>query len=365
MKKVNLVLIICTVVVVLLGVNYLGYTKEKGFTLTGKATLPPGNCHDPCSGYINDTFYIVDAGECGPLPPQFCPNVVEELEDCGIFVDNCTLCGCPSELECGADGGCILQSGDPDMETHTECVELPGEIFECVEFPGEGNDECSIDSDCYTTTHMVCDEDTGDCEIAPGPGRDQCDITGCFSDYLNRCDDYTWNNECQVANEPVYCLDGEFVNDCSLCGCPGDLICQESRECSLPKGNGDDFDSLLYLSSVSLELEKNEYIKKLVESNLRATLQFEKPEIPIVKFVRPTLTKISLNLPDKPNIEKADTTGEIQKSPELGRLILIRGLRSSVNGIQLSPGETQEEFRMLLGLKENKPYIGLQFPELP
>jgi len=60
-----------------------------------------------------------------------------------------------------------------------------------------------------------------------------------------------------------------------------------------------------------------------------------------------------------------ETTGEIQKSPELGKLILIRGLRLSKNGIMFSPGEAKEEFKMLLGLKNNQPYIKLHFSDLP
>ena len=364
MKKLNFIFMLCAVVLILIGINLLGYSNGGGFVLTGKITEPPGNCPDPCFTEINGSPVEISAGECGPYLPQYCPFVVSDPDDCGVFTDDCGICGCPEGEDCGESGTCFeFDPGSPPIDTHTECIEIPGGEFSCVEFPGGGDNECNVDSDCYTTSHMVCIG--GDsCEVAPGPGRDQCDLSGCFLDYLNRCDEFTWGNECQIANEPVYCVDESFVNSCQNCGCPGELLCQEDGNCALPKSGGD-FEDLIYLSSVSLELEKNEYVKRLVESNLRTTFEFKKPEAPLLRFVSPTIARMSIKLPDKPEIEKVETTGEIQKSPELGKLVLIRGLRLSKNGIRLSPGEIQEEFSMLLGLKNNQPYINLHFSDLP
>jgi len=364
MKKLNLVFVLCAVIFILVGINLLGYSNESGFVLTGKATEIPRNCWLPCPTEINGSPVEIPGGECGPYLPQFCPFVVDDLEDCGVFTDDCQTCGCPEGEDCGGSGTCFeFDPDNPLTETHTECIELPGDEFNCVEFPGEGANECSVDNDCYTSSHMVCIVGES-CESAPGPGRNQCDLSGCLPEYLNRCDDYTWDNECQVANEPIYCLDGTFVNDCQICGCPGELLCQEDGNCILPKSGGD-FEDLIYLSSVSLDLEKNKYMKRLVENNLRATFEFKKPEAPLLRFISPTIARMSLKLPDKPEIEKVETTGEIQKSPELGKLILIRGLRLSKNGIMFSPGEAKEEFKMLLGLKNNQPYIKLHFSDLP
>ena len=79
---------------------------------------------------------------------------------------------------------------------------------------------------------------------------------------------------------------------------------------------------------------------------------------------------MSLELPDKPEIEKVESLEDIVKSPpiDVEKIVVIRGVRKLPSGLQLSPGvKKPREFEMIIGKVGNNPYIGLSFPdfELP
>ena len=104
-----------------------------------------------------------------------------------------------------------------------------------------------------------------------------------------------------------------------------------------------------------------------MESKIKSTLEFERPEIPIMRFIRPTITEMSLELPDKPDIEKVESVEEVLSSPptEVEKMVVIRGVKKLPSGLQLSPGiKKPREFEMVIGKIGNNPYIGLSFPDL-
>jgi hypothetical protein len=365
MKKVNLIVMFSVTVLILAGISMLDYNGKTGWGITGKYVGPRIDCLNPCS---DGTL----PGECSYNQPFYCLDGAETAEECGL-IEDCQTCGCLPNLECKEDGSCGLPSDDPPEITHTGCVEVTEGAYVCMDLPGVGYDECGSDDDCYTVSHTECSGDGRDgyyCQSVFGPGKDQCDAEGCLPEYLNRCDDYTWDNECQIANQPIYCEDGSFVNDCQTCSCPIGLTCSDSGDCTYIQG-GDDFEDLIYLSSISIELDKNSYLKSLMDKKLTTALKFDKQEIPIMRFIRPTITRMSLELPEKPEIKKFEgdsINGEIEKSPpqELEKAIVIQGLRKPLDGLQLSPGlKRPKEFEMILGIRGSIPYIGLSFPDIP
>jgi len=104
----------------------------------------------------------------------------------------------------------------------------------------------------------------------------------------------------------------------------------------------------------------NQYVKTMVNDKLQATLQFERVERPLIKFVRPTLTRISAKMPTQTEIEIRDSLDGIQYSPVMGKFVVINGLASGVDGVQYSPGSSMEGFQMIIGVNENNtPIIDL------
>lgn len=360
MKKEHKISILVFVVLLVFG---FGFVYGDLIEITGRAILDePANCQNPCPTEVNGSPYDVQVGECSPNLPKYCPSIVEdEINECGILVNNCTQCSCPEDKTCQEDGSCLLSGGDPG-DTYMDCVEIVKGSFACMEKQGSGADECSSDGDCYSISHAECDEGELSCEEAPGPGRDECDLNGmCYSNFLNRCSDLTWNMECQMGNAPVYCSGGEFIADCSECGCPPGLSCLGDGNCAYAKGSsGSDFDETSFLMELSLTLGGNQYVKTMVNDKLQTTLQFERVEFPLIKFVRPTLTRISAKGPSKTEIEIKDSLEGIQYSPIAGKFLVINGLASGVDGVQFSPGSSMEDFQMIIGVNENnEPIIDL------
>ncbi|MFH1311418.1 MAG: S8 family serine peptidase [Nanoarchaeota archaeon] len=56
-----------------------------------------------------------------------------------------------------------------------------------------------------------------------------------FTLVSSKCSDGTISDMCSI-NKPGYCSNGFLVNDCSRCGCSGDMICKSSGICSKPTG---------------------------------------------------------------------------------------------------------------------------------
>ncbi len=374
MKRVNLIVIFSVTVVILAGISLLSY-GDSGFYLSGFVTEDPINNCNPIYDSCSDGEGELSPGVCSESKPWYCPETEAEGE-CGVLIESCQDCSCFSnDYECQENGTCLFTGGEGEGEgepTHSECIEVTEGAYSCVEFPGSGLDQCQIDADCYDTYHTVCNEDPSGnyCQTALGPGRNQCDLEGCLPDYLNRCDDYTWDNECRIASEPLFCSESTFVNDCNTCGCPSGLDCQSDGSCSYDNNGGDNFDDLIYISTISVGLDKNIYVKDLIESKLKSTLEFEKSEVPIMRFIRPAIIKMSLDLPEKPEIEKVEEGNfdEIVRSPpkDIEKIIVIQGLKKKLEGIQLSPGvKNLKEFEMIIGRIDNNPYIGLSFPDLP
>jgi hypothetical protein len=359
MKRVHKISIFVFVVLLVFG---FGYVKGDLIEITGRATgVGIANCHIPCQTEINGSPVEIPVGQCGPYLPEYCPELVEEQEDCGFFIDNCTVCGCPEGNTCQEDGNCLSDGSSPS-DTYMGCVEVVPGSFACMEKQGSSPDECSSDGDCYSVSHIECNEGDLSCEEVPGPGRDECDSSDeCYSGYINRCSDLIWNMECQIGNAPVYCSEGEFVADCSECGCPPGLSCMGDGNCAYATGSSEsDFDETSFLMELSLTLGGNQYVKTMVNDKLQATLQFERVERPLIKFVRPTLTRISAKMPTQTEIEIRDSLDGIQYSPVMGKFVVINGLASGVDGVQYSPGSSMEGFQMIIGVNENNtPIIDL------
>ncbi len=368
MKRVNLIVIFSITFIILVGIISLDYGGENFYYITGSAT----NQSDACGEWCNDGIVDVQPGLCSESGLWYCP-ISKDKGDCGYLTEACEKCGCFSDAyDCQPEGHCLLGGGEGEGEgepTHNECLEVTEGVYSCAEFPGEGLNQCQIDADCYDTYHSVCNEDPAGnyCQTELGPGRNQCDLEGCLPSYLERCDDFTWNDECRIASSPLFCVDGVFVDDCSTCGCPPGLDCQEDGSCLYDDGGEDNFEDLVYISTISVGLDKNIYIKDLMESKIKSTLEFERPEIPIMRFIRPTITEMSLELPDKPDIEKVESVEEVLSSPptEVEKMVVIRGVKKLPSGLQLSPGiKKPREFEMVIGKIGNNPYIGLSFPDL-
>tara|TARA_Y100000310_G_C20627708_1_gene786890 strand:+ start:551 stop:1318 length:768 start_codon:yes stop_codon:yes gene_type:complete len=212
-------------------------------------------------------------------------------------------------------------------------------------------------------------------------------VTYCVDD----CSDGTSPGQCS-SDRPKYCLyevenlkDCGLVEDCQRCGCDNDYICLEGGSCSYQPSDDEDYEC-----SSDYGCEENEVC---VNYNCVALPSIEKPESPedvvdllnlnnqfkreelnkeilekvfnipsseksIINFIIPSLTK---NLFEKPDIfiYRESEYSEIKKSPGVGEVIIVEGLIPLEEGVYLSPGEREKDFRMLLGTKDNAPYISL------
>jgi len=383
MKMSYMIVIFLVVLFALFGLTFV---KSDLSHFTGRYVDYTFDC-DVCEDY--DGVGTLDPYECSQDRPWWCYK--EEVQDgytCEL-VENCNVCGCPSgDYDCDImSGACVPEP--PDQEyTHSECVYFPdGDFYRCISAPGSGSSECNEDSDCYTapgngTTlwHYTCNSN-GDCQVAMGPGRDECEEVGgyppmlmCIEEYLNGCSDYVWDGECDLAQLPMYCEDGEFTNNCQICGCPqyswGEQVCNPDGSCSyVSEENVDTLQNLNDLQkfkdlNFSLESEANTedyFLYKILYS-----LQFKRYEKPIaIKFISPYLYEVTRNLPEKPDLVYENETiieevpEGVQPSPPR-ETIKITGLAALPEDVYLSPGDREQEFNIILEVVNGIPLINVE-----
>lgn len=158
-------------------------SKENGFS-----------CHIDCERDVcNDTFKT-PYGYCKPEKPYYCSE--------GVFVNNCTYCGCATGQYC--------------VTQNNACAHLLGA-------------RCIVDEteflECSSTKPLFCNDD--------GILIERCDFCGCQNDMMCtkegkcvplRCNDGTLVRKCS-SDKPKYCFLGELIDKCRICGCPEGKAC--------------------------------------------------------------------------------------------------------------------------------------------
>lgn len=104
------------------------------------------------------------------------------------------------------------------------CTPGDGAISDC--FDGTPSGVCSSDMPLY------CDEGIlrYNCTICGCPIGQSCDKNGtggCYVESIYNCSDGTRYGHCAL-KKPVFCQDGELVDNCDLCGCPPGYGCNTS-----------------------------------------------------------------------------------------------------------------------------------------
>jgi hypothetical protein len=137
-----------------------------------------GECHtefgEPMTSVDCQDCTSGDTQSCNlPLNPGTCGVCNEGLKTCtsGQW-GTCEQITFPGQEICDnafdEDCDCNPDYVDADCLTHLEC----DGNYECVEVPGEGSNQCTVNADCVTPTHLECQGIN--CIIVPGEGSNQC-----------------------------------------------------------------------------------------------------------------------------------------------------------------------------------------------
>jgi|APSaa5957512622_1039677.scaffolds.fasta_scaffold54788_2 hypothetical protein len=388
MKKLYSASILFFVLFALFGLSLVDSSVDD---ITGKLTIGAD-----CNGCLDyDGYTVLDPYICSDDQPWYC-NRYEEVPGSDFWscelIMNCQECGCRNGYTCMEDGrGCVADNNDPDpgTKTHMECIEFGGgEYYQCLEVSGPGTEECTIDDDCYNETyiwHSVC-EGAGEpgglpgegmtCRSQLGPGRHECyaDINECLPEFLDRCDDHTWDGDCFWGSRPMYCDGGTPVDNCQECGCPSsgsddyEYICEGDGSCDLVvTGYSEgDVEDLLEFKNVTIPTQSRLTMEELFGRQLFYALQFRRYEKPLaIRYIGPHLFAVTQKLPPKPDLEfKEDTLVDenaegVQMSPPRD-VVVITGLAALPEGVYLSPGDREEEFNLILDVIDGIPIIDLQ-----
>ena len=389
MKKRHSVSILLFVLFALFGLSLVDSSVDD---LTGGAIIGAD-----CNGCLDiDGYSVIEPYSCSETEPWYCHRYEEdpgsEFWFCELIL-NCQECGCNNGFTCQDDGSCTLDGVDPpeppsNTKTHMECIEFEGgEYFQCLEVSGPGSEECTADDDCYNDTyiwHSVC-EGAGDpgsiggdytCRSELGPGRHECyaDINECLPEFLGRCDDHTWDGDCFWGSRPLYCDEGNAIDNCQECGCPNsgsdeyDYECQSDGSCELVFSTLPDseIDDLLAYKNITIPTQSRLTMEELFGRQLFYALQFRRYEKPLaIRYIGPHLFAVTQKLPPKPDLEyKEDSLVDesvdgVQMSPPR-EVVVITGLTALPEGIYLSPGDRVEEFNLVLDVVDGIPLIDLQ-----
>ncbi|MFC1685900.1 hypothetical protein ACFLZZ_02650 [Nanoarchaeota archaeon] len=135
-------------------------------------------------------------------------------------------------------GGSLACDSCPNQTNTGQDIDADGidavcDADEAVVVPGDGPPsgcspswDCSVWSDCVDGQQVRVCVDLGDCETDRGKPEE---ITVCEVD---ECGDGTDYDSCSP-NKPLYCVDGNFIDKCSFCGCEGEATCFEDGSCAI------------------------------------------------------------------------------------------------------------------------------------
>ncbi len=171
-------------------------------------------------------------------PPWYCNEV--EPGVCEIQVA-CTICGCPN-----ATPVCNPNTGISGLGTCTEEV-----------FPYCGDGDCQANEDCNW-----CPEDCGECSVVGVVDNDCGDVD---------------NGECS-STQPLYCDEGELINDCGICGCPNGYYCEDNGLCLINNSEVDN-ESIVGLDAILWERVRERVIGEVPIEEEGINEGFEKRDI--------------------------------------------------------------------------------------
>jgi len=150
-----------------------------------------GNVVEECQ-WNGECYQWSGTDSCGQ---ECCDGSCEECcdnDDCGVN-------------EVCSDHQCTLCTTDDDNDGHKTL--------------GCGGDDCDdSDDEVYGAAPELCDGKDNDC--------DGVIDEGCF------CDDGTQSGVCS-SSLPLFCDDGDLIDDCATCGCPENHVCQADGSCLL------------------------------------------------------------------------------------------------------------------------------------
>ena len=387
MKKRHSVSILLFVLFALFGLSLVDSSVDD---ITGGATRGAD-----CGGCLDvDGYSVLDPYTCSDTEPWYC-NRFEEIPGSDFWtcelIQNCEICGCNNGYFCPEYGrGCIPEEDGidpPETKTHMECIEFDGgAYFQCLEVSGPGSQECTIDDDCYNDTyiwHSVCwgagpPGSVGEgytCRSQLGPGRHECynDTDECLPEFLERCDEHTWDGDCFWGSRPLYCAGGISVDNCQECGCPSsgsddyEYICEGDGSCDLViAGYSEaDVEDLLEFKNVTIPTQSRLTMEELFGRQMYYALQFKRYEKPLaIRYIGPHLFEVTQQLPPKPDLNFMEETvineneDGVRMSPPRD-VIVITGLSALPEDVHLSPGDREAEFSIILDVEDGIPYLDL------
>jgi len=136
---------------------------------------------------------------CSARKPRYCDN--------GNVVDNCNVCGCPSNQFCQTNGSCIVAKPCSNGTIH-------------------GN--CSLTKPLYCQNGTLIEN----CSICGCNSRQACQTNG--SCIIQQCSDKTSYNNCSIT-KPLYCENETLIDKCSICGCSENQTCLANETCATPQ----------------------------------------------------------------------------------------------------------------------------------
>jgi len=180
--------------------------------ITGSNLIEAKSCAATCSGIrsINVNYY-----EC---------------------INECSLNGIK---QCSGNGYQTCGNYDQDfcleLNSVTQC--LSNEICSNGECVNSCTSECNLgEKVCSNNGYKVCEEVSLNCykysNVIECSQNEVCIEGSCVSQVIpeDKCQDNTFYNKCSLT-KPLYCEEGELINDCETCGCPGNKFCSPSGNC--------------------------------------------------------------------------------------------------------------------------------------